>query len=202
MSRNYMPFSLMAILLCCLSMTGCNKSPKQWYPSVLPTFSMNVAPVPDQWPLEDKHWNLNPLIAAQEQKTYEEKGAPDFFYLYWRNDGKPMTTREFETLSWVNRANKKNHPLKTPRKVGWIYLDEKIICTFTRSEVKEEDLTDKIDTICTYGDPNEIKDTVDVAGNPNVVYQYYSDGKVYYFLDGKKVKEENQPRMEGFFDRR
>lgn len=187
-----------------LATTACGssnkKGPRPIQPN--PTFSMNMAQVPADWPLEDRDWALDPVAAERQQAVYGRLGKPDYFWLYWRRDEKPMTSLEFMASEWVNRDNKqarKNQPGPT---IGWVYVDEAKVVKFGRGEPEEKDLPDTFRVISDYGDPQEIKESVDVTGAANVIYQYYDQGKIFYFRDGKKYKEESAPRMEGFFKRR
>ncbi len=186
-----------------LAISACNKKDKdplrKW---IDPTFSMNVVPVPMDWPKEERDWHDTPRIAAYQQRLYEEKGAPDYFYLYWRRDGKPLTAREFTMDSWVHRNDEDRSPMNNLPDRGWIYLDDDAIYRFQRNGPEKKPLPDTIRLITEYGDPHEIKESTDPAGQPHTIYQYYDEGKIFYFREGKKYKEQNTQRMEGFLERR
>ncbi len=192
-----MPFFKLTLTIVLFFAVGCAKEqiPRPINPD--PLFSLNVAEVPPDWPLEEKDWSLNPYIAAQQQRTYQLNGIPDYFYIFWNRDGRPITNKEFSQEQWVNRNN--NRRREGPQDIGWIYLDQEKVFRFSRRGIQELDLTDQIETIIDYGDPEDIKTANDTLGDSTTIYTYYSEGKVYTFKDGVLIREENQPVIDGFY---
>lgn len=191
-------------LVAVLVLAGCDKNQTTDFGTIKvdPRISYNAARTPPEWPDEKRDWDEDPRIAEMQQRVYDTMGAPDYFYLFWRRDGKPITTREFETASWFYRDDEKNNPYTKKPEMGWVYLADDIMYTFNRREAEYKPLPDTVKTICDYGDPHEIKESKDQAGAQIEIYQYYDTGKVFYFRDGKLYDEQNLPRMEGFWQRR
>lgn len=189
-------YTLIFVAAIVLTTAACNNKPKPKVSGLDTTFSWNIATVGDEWPDEEKSWSENPNIARHQQRIYEEMGTPDFFWVYWRPDGSPLTSREIETQSWIYRDSK-NHPLKKQPDLGWIYLADDKLIRFRNSGPEEIELTDMVRTICDLGDPHEIKDI-----NDEIIYQYYDEGKIFYYRNGELYKEQDTPRMEGFYDRK
>ncbi|MCC6546134.1 hypothetical protein IT570_03110 [Candidatus Sumerlaeota bacterium] len=194
-----------AILCACALVAGCNNKPKQrvLFPDI--NYSFNVMAVPDDWPLEKKDWPVDPTEAAVRQAVYEREGAPDYFRFRWRKDAKPVTRREVTEMLFVKDKSKRDLKSFTKGKdltMDWVYKDKGEVYTFTKKGAEKSTLPDEIRIICEYGDPQEIKSSVDVRRLPVTIYQYYNEGKVYYFTDGKLTREETQPRMEGMYERR
>lgn len=47
------------------------------------------------------------------------------------------------------------------------------------------------------GDPHEVKEANDINGFNTLIYQYYDLGKVVYFRDGKKIREDKTTELPG-----
>ncbi|CAN5246088.1 hypothetical protein BH09SUM1_BH09SUM1_10450 [soil metagenome] len=180
--------------------TACGGSkPKSRKLAPDPTFSLNVIEVPADWPDEKRDWPVDPVTSAQQQAVYEQNGKPDFFRILWNRDGRLMMQRELAADAWNKRNAKK--PQAAPE-MEWIYLDKAMTYQFKRGGVIKKNLPDNIRTVTEYGDPEEMKESVDMSGAPNLIYQYYNRGKVFYFREGKMYKEENQTPMPGMSMRR
>lgn len=165
-----------------------------------PSFSINVIPVPRDWPDESKRdWASDPVLASQQQAVYEQHGPPDFFRVLWSRDGRLMTQREMNARAWMDRKQKQS---KEAPDFEWIYLDKKVTYRFRKGSPTKGVLKDNIRIVTEYGDPQEIKDSMDVSRAPVQIYQYYDRGKVFYFRDGDLYKEENQTPMPGMGMRR
>lgn len=195
-----------AFLICALVLSTSSCSRKQKSPqrrAITPntTFSLNMAQVPADWPLADD-WALDDRVVVHQEKIYHEYGKPDYFWLMWRRDGRPMTHREFRASEWVTRKNKKRVTIDDPVEVAWMYVDRGVMFSFSPSGARKIDVTDPMRTIVEYGDPHEIKETVNVQGRNQLSYQYYDEGKVFYYEEGKQTKVDTMPRLEGYFDRR
>jgi len=176
---------------------GCGGTPKARKIAPDPRFSINLVEVPADWPDERIDWPRdNATLAAQQQAVYEQYGKPDYFRLLWKRDGRMMTNTEFQNMAWQRRAKagKRKEQIETPD-LEWVYLDDKLTFQFTRGKVVKGELPDTTRIVTEYGDPHEIKETIDVTKAPNVVYQYYDQGKVFYFREGKLYREENQTPM-------
>lgn len=182
-------------------LAGCNKGNKPRPVSPDFTFSLNIAPVPEDWPLEDKDWHEDEIIAMHQQDTYYELGVPDWFYLFWRRDGRPMTQTQFQAQAWATRRNKDSRYDQPPR-VGWIYLDEGIMVTFDKRGAEREPIDDTVRTLAEFGDPHEIKEEFTDNGGMQTTYQYYDEGRIVYFLDGNRTRIESTTPMPGWIWRR
>lgn len=195
---------VLAVISAC-ALAACAGKPKQrvLFPDI--EYSFNVMEVPADWPLEKKDWPLDPTEAAVRQAVYEKEGAPDHFRFRWRKDGKPVTRREVTEMLFVKDKSKRSLRRFTEGKdlpMDWVYKDKGEIYTFTKKGAEKSPLPDELKVICEYGDPQEIKNSVDVSRRPVQIYQYYDQGKIYYFTDGKLTREETTQRMEGFYERR
>jgi len=57
-------------------------------------------------------------------------------------------------------------------------------------------LSDRLKVLCKYGDPESIKIDEDrETGNKIEIWQYYSAGKIFKFLDDRLIKEQTLPRL-------
>lgn len=186
--------------------TSCASTPEQpQLRAITPntTFSLNMAEVPDDWPIAED-WALDEEVVVHQEKIYNEYGKPDFFWLMWRRDGRPMTHREMRASEWVTRKNSRQNRVNVEDAVdiAWMYLDEDVMFSFSPSGAKKLEITDPMRTIVEFGDPHEIKETVNMQGRDQLSYQYYDEGKVFYYENGKQTKVDTMPRLEGYFDRR
>ncbi|MEO8376689.1 MAG: hypothetical protein ABI579_03395 [Candidatus Sumerlaeota bacterium] len=195
----------LAATCACALTAGCSNKPKQrvLFPDI--KYSFNVMAVPDDWPLEKKDWPVDPTEAAVRQALYEKEGPPDYFRFRWRKDGHPVTKREVAEMLSVKAPEKRSLRRFTEGKdlkMDWIYKDKGDLYTFDKKGAQKSDLPDELKIICEYGDPQEIKTTNDPARRPVTIYQYYDEGKIYYFTNGNLTREETTTRMEGFSERR
>lgn len=187
------------LLAALLALSGCGgNKPRRLQPD--PKFSINVMAVPSDWPDEKRDWPKDEALATVQQQVFEENGSPDFFRFRWRKDEKPMTRRELQQMMYEadrERSTRRYFKSRTIE-IDWIYLSKGVLYKFGKSGAEEKPIEDQWRVICDYGDPQDIKQSVDFSGRPNVIYQYFSEGKIFYFRDGVKYREEDQPRMEGF----
>ncbi len=195
-NRNFLAIGCVAMLAigCASKQAG----PRPVVPD--PLFSYNVAKVPKNFPLENRDWSEDERIASHQQAVHAKHGSPDFFWLQWNRDGRLMTKQDFRTESWVRRGEK-DVAKRQPPSIAWIYLDDGLSYEFKASGAQEKPLTDMLRIVCDYGDPGELKDVKDALGEPSVIMQYYEEGKIFYFKEGKKTSEENVQRMPGFYSR-
>lgn len=179
-------------------LTGCGGGSKTRRLSPDVNFSLNVIAVPPDWPDEKKDWSKDPQIALHQQATYEKHGRPDYFLIKWNRDGRLKSGREFqaEMATAKTKSASKMMRMRSPD-FEWVYTEKKLLFGFKRSGPVEKELPDTIATVCEYGDPHEMKEDRDVADQKTEIFQYYDTGKIYYYRDGKKYKEENTKPMPG-----
>jgi hypothetical protein len=187
----------MVALVGLMMIPGCGSKGRRIKPDI--TFSYNVVATPADWPNEKKDWPKDPRMAAFQQAVYEEHGAPDFFRILYDRSGRVVTQRELKEKAWVQRNNKQ---ARLDTEFEWIYLDKKLTYRFEARGPIKADLPDNIRILCEYGDPMEMKTTIDINKRNLVIYQYYDRGKIFYFHEGKLDKEEDITAMPGMFMRK
>lgn len=165
-----------------------------------PKFSYNLVEVPVDWPNEDKDWPEDIDEALIRQQAYEKYGTPDYFRLIWFRDERLASEGDIKQLAFGKSGRKLKEYLGS-REREWVYLDKEMILHFERGKMEIRDLTDEIETISQYGDPHAIRMNEDVVGGKTRSFTYYDTGKIYYFRDGKKVREEDQQAMPGMMMR-
>lgn len=198
-----MRYMTIALLLPALAMlSGCGGSKSRTL-SPDPSFSYNLITVPSDWPDEKIDWPKDdPDLALRQQQVYERYGVPDYFFVRWRRDGRPITEGELTQMLTRQARNARRVYEQRQPELDWVYLDERLLFSFPRTGTKREDLPDEIRIIADYGDPGEVRQTRDVNGNPVTSYHYYDEGMIYYFTDGKLTREESVTRMPGMILRR
>lgn len=178
-----------------LMASGCNRTPKKRVLVPDHRFSVNLVPVPPDWPDEAKDWPDDVDMALRQQRVYERHGAPDYFRLRWNRDGRIIPQAELQQkLMAVRQRNLEKFMAELDLENEWVYLDKGKLFRFQRSGVVERDLPDTIRTLTDYGDPADIKESRDIVG-PVTVFTYYDRGKIFTFRDDMIVKEENIPAM-------
>ncbi|MBN1902789.1 hypothetical protein JW926_15805 [Candidatus Sumerlaeota bacterium] len=177
---------LFLVFLTCLFSTGCGQ---KGHLRVNPEFSVNLA-IPDQ-----KYPPLKQLSATGKE-AFEIYGRPDFVRLWWSKDGRIHRFLE------VDRALQNKSSIYRLRH-SWIYVDKKIEIVFSTSgssTYKELPITDKIQTICAYGDPEDIK-RLSEEKPLRENWSYYSIGLILMFEDDKLIKEQRHNPMGAFIKR-
>lgn len=183
-----------AVVFGCLGLaTGCGGG-KNRRLTADPTFSINVLPLPGDWPNDKKDWPKDERKAAFQQAVYDEYGRPDYFRVLYDRTGRVITQRELREKMWLERDKRKK---RTETEFEWIYLEKGLAFRFEPKGPVKRDLPDNLRTLCDYGDPMEIKTTVDINKRNMVIYQYYDRGKIFYFHEGKLEKEEDSTPMPG-----
>jgi hypothetical protein len=190
------------VILTVLSVAGCGSKTRRLSPEA--TFSYNIVEVPSDWPDEKVDWPKDDAdLALRQQQAYEKYGAPDYFRVRWRKDGRIVSDGELTQMLWSAKSkNAKGLMKRESPDLDWMYLDKNMLISFPKSGVKKEDLPDVLRVVSEYGDPNEIKESRDVNGMDTLILHYYDEGRVVYFKDGKKTNEEIIQAMPGMIMRR
>jgi hypothetical protein len=163
---------------------GCGK---KGHLHVNPEFSINLA-IPDSKypPVKD--------LSAKGREAFELYGRPDFVRLWWSKDGRVHRYLEVDrNLQNKNAIYRLRH--------SWIYIEKGVELDFSSGgSYKEIPLNDKIRTICTYGDPEDIirlSEETPLREN----WRYYSIGLILSFQDDKLIKEQRHNPMGTFIKR-
>ncbi|MEQ8820285.1 MAG: hypothetical protein RLY93_08565 [Sumerlaeia bacterium] len=175
---------LLAALIAFLG-AGCGK--KKLEPDI--DFSINVMPVPQWWPREDKDWPEIPAAREAQQQVWAERGTPDYFRIVYTADRRIVRQPELGT---GRMAGKKDQV-----ELEWIYFEDGEVISFAGPKVKERDIDDQLRTVCKYGDPSEIKTWPEV-GVERSSFTYYDHGKTFYFVDGALTDTYEFKPMAGF----
>lgn len=186
-----------------LFVAGCGSKPRVLSPD--PRFSLNLIEVPQDWPIEKKDWPADPMLASAQQRIYEENGKPDFFQVMWKRDGRLMRTQEFEREMLSRNEHDQKAFLKSRSladQFRWIYVDKKLVYNFKKKTPEKIDLTDDLKTVTIYGDPEDIKESTDANGDKMLIFTYFSEGKIYYYRNGKQYKEDDVTPVPGMGIRR
>lgn len=200
MSKFYLISLLIGVFVVTTLSASCGGRRPRIFPNA--QFSVNVAPVPLDWPDEEKDWPENVDAALRMQRVYERHGPPDFFRIRWTRDGRILTQRELSQMQWTaNQRSFQRFMNQMQLEHEWVYLDERKLFRFHRNRVEETELPDTIRIICEYGDPNDISQTRDVVG-PVTTYTYFQLGTRFYFRDGKLDRREEFTAMTGWGERR
>ncbi|MDK2970974.1 MAG: hypothetical protein PWP23_729 [Candidatus Sumerlaeota bacterium] len=175
-------FLLAPVLMVALALAlACEKGPEDKPVTLDPQFSVNVMAVPTFWPREDMDWPEEPHERVVQENVYREYGRPDYFrnvHTFDRRIVLPIELEEGHVL-----AGRRPKAL-----TQWIYIDEGKVLTFDGGKFEESELTDEVRTVCTYGDPQDIK-RFDRPEFEQVSYLYYDQGLEIVFIDGKKSRE-------------
>lgn len=146
-----------------------------------PEFSVNVA-IPDS-----KYPPVKKLNTAGRE-VFELYGKPDLVRLWWSKNGR---IHRFLEVDRQLQNKKAIYRLKH----SWIYQDKNLEFLFTsEGSYQEVPLNDKIRTICTYGDPEDIK-TISEEKPIKEIWNYYSIGLILVFQDDKLIKEQRHNPM-------
>ena len=175
--RNYF-FLLLFPVLIALACSGCSRKN-----DILlnPDFSVNMGTPGKKFPKKDN-------LAQAKREVYEMYGVPDFIRLWWSKDGRIHRYLE---------VDRKLRSLKIldELKHSWIYLEDNLEFVFDSDTTYQENpLDDKIRTICSYGDPEDIK-RITTTVPYKETWNYYSLGLILSFSDGKLVKEQRHHPM-------
>lgn len=156
---------------------SCKRGPEKKALALKTNFSVNVMPTPSFWP-RDRDWDENPEVRGVQEAAWREHGTPD--YLWWVH----TVNREP-----IHRAQLEEGRLIPGRRssilIDWVYLEDEKILSFSGPKVTEHRLTDKIETMCLYGDPNEVRQHQDAVGVKREIWLYYNHGKQVTFIDGQ-----------------
>lgn len=201
MNHHLINFTLLAgLLLLATFQVGCGGKRPRVFPDA--NFSINVAPVPADWPDEAKDWPDDVDAALRMQRVFERHGVPDFFRLRWSRDGRILSQRELTQMQWTaNQRSFQKYMKSADIEHEWVYLDERRLFRFHRNRVEEKELPDTIRIICEYGDPSDISQTRDIVG-PITTYSYFHLGYRFYFRDGMLDRREEFNALHGWGDRR
>lgn len=165
--------------------------------------SINVVAVPVTWPDEKKDWPKDEQMARLQQKAYEEYGPPDYFRVRWNKNGKLMRQAELESILITEKRKRDRYFRSQELPVDWIYINERRVLKFDRRKgTDEEELRDDLRIVCEYGDPQDIKDTVDINREKNTIFHYFNSGQIFYFKSGELYKEETVTPVPGMNLRR
>lgn len=194
MHFSHLLLAIVATLAILLS--ACNTVPKGPYPDPDPKFSWNLVDTPQTWPDEEKSWSEDPDIALAQQNVYERYGAPDYFRVVWFRDGRlASATDVHQVLFGLQKRQMARTVRDMPRE--WIYLDEKLGFMFPRSGVERRELEDWYEILADYGDPHEIKESTGPTGRREVSFHYVDSGNIFYFMEGKKIREDKVQGVPG-----
>lgn len=147
-----------------------------------PQFSVNLAVPTDNWPAESK-------LTPAQKAIFEQLGKPDYIRIWWDKEGR------LKSYLNVDRAIEKK--LYREAKQSWVYIRmEKEIVFINENGYTTLPLSDKLKVLCKYGDPESVKiDENKETGEKIEIWQYYSEGKIFKFLDEKLIKEQTLPRV-------
>lgn len=179
-------------LLAAFGAASCNKNKQKLAPD--PEFSINVMEVPEFWPREDKDWPKDEDKRLVMEGTLADRGRPDFFRVVWTADRRIVRQREM-----VDALEKKGQGLTAPE-LEWIYADDGKIVRFHKDKAEVRDMDDRLATICTLGDPNDVKVRRDAAGTNTEIFTYYNTGQIMYFEQktGLRLREDQVPATPGY----
>jgi hypothetical protein len=151
-------------------------------------FSVNVARPAKTFP-DMKH------LVKSKQTVYEMYGRPDFIRFWWSRDGRP---HRFLEVDGVLRNSDSIYALKH----SWVYLDKDREFIFDSDDAyREIPLTDKVRTICNYGDPEDIKQVSVPDGPVEEIWHYYSIGLILKFSNEKLISRQSHTPMGNFIKR-
>lgn len=148
-------------------------------------FSVNVAYPEKDFP------NLEAL-ANSKKEVFHQYGKPDFIRLWWTSDGRPQRYLDVD-------SRLRDPRVKNTLKQSWIYLGQNAEFVFETSEnFRQIPLTEKILTICQYGDPEDVKEVTAMDGALEETWNYFSRGVILRFRDQKIVNRQNYTPMGRF----
>lgn len=164
-----LPLLLSAVLIAAILLPACSRGPEKRPLEIDPVFSVNVIPVPDYWPREKLDFPKDdPRMRRLMREALAEHGRPDFLWMVQTYDRRPVHQAELRRPETMSARRSKSF-------LDWVYLEQRLVVSFEGGEIRELPLTDKIRTICLYGDPNEVRPfrTADGRNEPRWIYYAY-----------------------------
>ena len=148
-------------------------------------FSVNVAKPGEAFPGKGQ-------IEQAKKEVMEIYGEPDYVQIWWSQDGR------FHQSLEVDRKLR-DPEIIYEKKKSWIYLDRELECEFLGpTRYREKPLSDKMKTICEYGDPeNIIKLSESSPYREN--WQYYSLGLILKFKDDELIGQSRHTPLRSWF---
>ena len=167
--------------LCLIPVISCSSVFKKDKVTLNPEFSVNVAKPEKDFPNEDK-------LFPSKKEVFKLYGVPDFVRFWWSKDGR------------IHRSLEVDNKIKSQKgllilKQSWIYVDKNIECIFdSNTSYREAPLNDKIRTVCTYGDPEDMKIISEVPPYSEI-WHYYSQGLILKFENDKLISQQKHSPM-------
>jgi hypothetical protein len=175
------PYSIILLFLLLVPLVfslGCGR---KGHLHVNPEFSINLA-------IPDRKYPPVKKLSTSGREVYELYGRPDLVRLWWSKDGRIHRFLE------VDRKLQDKKAIYRLRH-SWIYLEKNLELIFaTDGAYQEVPLNDKIRTICTYGDPEDIK-SISEEKPIKEIWNYYSIGLILVFQEDKIIKEQRHNPM-------
>ena len=151
-------------------------------------FSINVGKPRRKFPKVKK-------LVQSKREVYELYGRPDFVRLWWTEDGRIHQYLE------VDRRMKDRKSFREIKR-SWVYLENNIEYLFDSDEsFREIPLSEKIRTVCIYGDPENVKKMSDDETPLKETWNYYSIGLILKFENDKIVGRQRHTPMGNVINR-
>lgn len=172
-------------LVACAWLAGCARENKSV--DFDPHFSINVTHTP-KW-YSHEAMALSPV----QRSVLYKKGRPDFIRIWWMADGSLITTSDL-TAKYEQLPE-----ILAERPKSWIYLmdEEELIFNAETTDYRVEPLSDPLELVCTYGDPNDRVPPAYIDGREHETWIWYEYGLKVTLVDGKVYKKERMFRPTG-----
>jgi hypothetical protein len=175
-------FLLILAVLFVSVLPGCGKKPKDQPIRFDPNISVNVVPVPEFWPREDKDFPKSELDRAVREQALEKYGRPDYLRQVYTVDRRVIRPKDI--LEGIHLPGKKATPT-----LEWLYIDEKLALEFDGPRMVEHELDDQLRIAAIYGDANIVRNHPQADGRVFQIHTYYNHAKEFTFYGTTLVKE-------------
>jgi hypothetical protein len=183
--------ALLALLAVALLAGACAGGPEKDPLSLNADFSSNVMPTPHFWPREKVDFPESEQARQAWRDALAEHGRPDFLWFVHTFDREPVLVDDLRSPERIGAM--RQEPL-----IDWIYIDKKMVLSFSGAQTERMDLSDKARTLCLYGDPNEVRPFATADGSQEPRWLYYVHGREFAFRGDTLVGTYRFPPMPGY----
>ncbi|HOE97450.1 MAG TPA: hypothetical protein PLS90_04715 [Candidatus Sumerlaeota bacterium] len=171
----------LALLLGGLAAGGCSRNKYQI--EIDRRFSMNLVRVPDWYP------PANQPLGPAEADVLQRMGKPDFFRLWWREDGSLITSSDLS-----GRIDQVPETLQVMQR-SWLYpaLEQEVLFLNDGQSYRVQPMSEVIKLVARYGDPSSRTPPVLRNGRMYETWQWIEYGLQIEMVDGLPGKVTHFP---------
>ena len=144
-------------------------------------FSINLARPGEDWQAESS-------FSPAQEEVLKKWGQPDFVRIWWDQEGELRSYLEVDQLMRREGYATCNQ--------SWLYcLVKKEVLFLSPNEHEELPLSDQLQLIARYGDPEEVSKVPLAEGGYEEKWFYFSRGKMFRFQHGQLIRTQEFPTM-------